>query len=228
MPALHPAEQYAKEIANMRGWLDAKPFHMALDALEFGRELHCGLRKDNVTPEFAHQIFIANYLRTLLPGIRHQEETLAAVFLHDVCEDFDVGFEEIESKFGPVVGRAVRLLTKKHRGVVVPYETYFRELATCPVASLVKGTDRAHNVFTMAGANWTIEKQEAYLDEVERWFLPMLKEARRRFRPEAQAFFNVRTLLKVQSAHIRLGLDQGRRLRALEEESEHEAAPAFG
>jgi hypothetical protein len=40
----------------------------------------------------------------------------------------------------------------------------------------------------------------------------MLKAARRRHRQQEPAYENVKTLLKVQAAHIRLGLDRERAL----------------
>lgn len=202
-----PVEQYKVERNAMRHFLIGRNYFMALDAMEFALTYHTGTRKNGIDPEFSHQIFIANYLRTLLAGLLYPEETLAAAFLHDVCEDYDIPFEVIEQRFGPRVALAVRRLTKKFRGVSVPYETYFPELALDPIASIVKGADRAHNVFTMTAAGWTTVKQQAYLEEVTRWFLPMLKQARRQFARQEAAIHNVKTLLKVQQQLIGLHLN---------------------
>jgi (p)ppGpp synthase/HD superfamily hydrolase len=205
-----PVAQHAKEVVAMRYFLLGRNYHTAAAALEFAADLHDGMRKDGRHPEFSHQIFQANYLRTLESGLLFPEETLASTFLHDTCEDCGVGVEEIAARFGDRVATATRRLSKKLRGRTIPYETYFAEIAKDPVASLVKGVDRGHNIFTMAGAGWGLEKQEKYLDEVSRWFLPMLKEARRAFPQQEAAYENIKALLKVQMAHIGLNLEHAR------------------
>lgn len=206
--ALNPTAQYEKELLATRYWLLGREYHTALAAMEFARGFHTGLRKDKVTPNFAHQIFIFNYLKTLLSGITHKEATLAVAFLHDVCEDHHIGFEEIERRFGDQVAHSTKLLTKKFCGQVIPYPTYFALMAEDPIASLVKGTDRGHNILTMSAAGWTPEKQTNYLEDVQQWFLPMLKLARRNFPEQEPVYENIKSLLTIQSAHIRLNLEQ--------------------
>ncbi len=185
----------------MRGWLRGRNYHLAASTMEFARDFHRGLRKDGVTPEFHHQVRIAGLVRTLEPHLLHPEETLAAAFLHDVCEDFDVGFEEIDKRFGAVVCEAVRLLTKKYRGSRTPYDVYFSEMAANPIASVVKGCDRSDNIQSMLGV-FTLDKQKHYLSEVEELFLPMLKTARRRFPTQEPAYENIKIMLRSQAALI--------------------------
>lgn len=208
-----PAEQHATELVAMRYWLLGQDFHVANRAFEFARKLHVGLRKDRVSPNYSHPVFVASYLRTLLPGLMRREATMASAFLHDVCEDYGVTFERIGDLFGPDVEGPVRLLTKKYQGVTIPYGAYFGRMAEDPVASIAKAADRAHNILTMHGADWSLEKQTEYVDELDRWFLPMVKAARRNFPQQEAAYENVKTLLVVQAAHIRIGLDRAYALR---------------
>ena len=210
-----PVAKYSKDLLSIRSWMEGAGFHVALAAMEFARAHHTGFRKDLVTPQFAHQVYIANYIRTILPGLMLPEETLATVFTHDVCEDYHVGFEEIANRFGPVIGHSTRLLTKKHRGVALPYDAYFGRMAEDPIASIVKPADRAHNIFTMHSAGWGAEKQAAYLGDLENWFYPLIKSARNRFTRQKPAYENVKTLLAVQSTHIRLNLDNVMRYEGL-------------
>jgi (p)ppGpp synthase/HD superfamily hydrolase len=193
------AERHRKHLAVMRGWLNGRNYFMAAEALEFAVHLHEGLRKDGVTPKFYHQLSIARFLLTLEPHFLHPEETLATAFLHDTPEDNDeiVTFGDLKDKFGDRVARSTRLVTKKYRGSKIPYDRYFEDMAQDPVASLVKGVDRAHNVQTMLGV-FKIEKQQSYLKEVEEWFFPMLKTARRLFPQQAPAYENIKTLLRCQ------------------------------
>jgi len=212
MTKLSPQDQFAKELATTRHFLEGKGFYTALKALDFARKLHTGLRKDGKTPEFAHQVFMLNYVRTLLPSLLKPEATLTAIILHDVPEDYDdkVSFEDIDALVGPEIGQPVRLLTKKYRGMVVPEDLYFAKLAKCPVGSIGKGVDRGHNIFTMNAAGWTIAKQENYLNKVSERFLPMLKEARGLFPEQRPAYENIKSLLTVQAAHIGINLEQAK------------------
>lgn len=200
--------EYNKSLLAMRYYLHGSQYFMALRALEYSREIHCNTRK-NGDPEFSHQVFIGNYIRTLLPNLLHKEETITAAFLHDTCEDYNIGFDEIEAQFGQTVAKSVRLLTKKFRGYSIPYDVYFRDISEDPIASVVKGADRCHNVMTMHSAKWTKEKQYSYLEEVDHWFLPMLKTARRKFPQQEAIYENIKLFLKVQAAQIRLMLENG-------------------
>ncbi len=217
MNAHSPVEKFRKDLALTRVWLNSSGYFTAAKALEFALQFHTGTRKDGITPEFAHQLFLVEYLRTILPSVIHKEDTIVATLLHDVCEDYDISFEEISNRFGEGAGQAVRLLTKKHRGTKLSMDTYFEGMTNDPRASLIKLIDRSHNIFTMHGAGWTPEKQASYLDEIDRWFIPMLKKARRLFPEQEQAYRNVRTLLEVQATHIRLNLAQSATLNADQE-----------
>ena len=201
----HEVEQrHIKQLAVMRGWLDGKGFFKAADALEFVRQMEQGLRKDGKTPKFHHQLSIARLLSTLTPHLAFPEETITAAFLHDVLEDHGdvVSREMLEIRFGKTVAEAVWKLTKKCNGLTKTYEMYFAEMATCPIASLVKMADRAHNVQSMVGV-FTIEKQKTYLHEVDTYFFPMCRVARRSFPRQYGAYENLKILLRCQSNLIR-------------------------
>lgn len=156
--------------------LGAKYFN-ALKAMEFASEYHIGKRKDG-NPEFSHQVFIANYAVTLnIPEI-YLDDLLASIFLHDVCEDYDVLYSKITEKFGEKVSSIVELLSKEYLGEKKTEEKYFSGLLTDPVAVIAKGCDRIHNIQSMSGG-FSTEKQISYIEETRNWHLPMLKKARR-------------------------------------------------
>ncbi|TRO55418.1 HD domain-containing protein [Candidatus Bathyarchaeota archaeon] len=195
-----------KRIITLRYWLLGRGYHVALAALEFAASFHTGLRKDGHTPEFDHQIRIALYIRTLVDILSFPEETLASVFLHDVCEDHDVSFDEIEAKFGRTIRDAVVRLTKIHRGIKVPMDIYYGKMAKSPIASIVKGADRMHNMQTMANV-FSEAKQVSYIQETLDYVFPMLKEARRTFTKQEPVYENVKLVLFTQIELIRLALD---------------------
>lgn len=197
-------QRHVKQLAVMRGWLNGKGYYKAADALEFVRGLEHGTRKDGVTPKFHHQLSIARLVSTLEPHLALPEETITAAFLHDVLEDhYDiVSREMLESRFGKAVADAVWRLSKKVGGLTKTYDTYFAEMATCPIASIVKLADRAHNVQTMVGV-FTVEKQKKYVAEVDAYFFPMCRMARRAFPRQYGAYENLKILLRCQTALIR-------------------------
>jgi (p)ppGpp synthase/HD superfamily hydrolase len=174
-----------------KGWMTA------LEAMEFASNLHKGSRKDKITPEFYHQIEIAGFLMTLADGLILPEDTIATAFLHDVSEDYDVGFEELGAKFGSRITNAVNALTKKHRGKKVSPEVYFENIQFSPIASIVKGADRINNQSSIVGI-FSRDKQNAYVVETEQFILPMLKSARKMHPKQYNAYLNVMFVLKSQ------------------------------
>ena len=197
------SSRHKKQLGTMRSFLEGRRYFKALQALELSRSVEEGFRKDGITPKFHHQLAVTRLLTTLEPHFRHPEETLVSSFLHDIVEDhgdtFTVSF--IESKFGPVVSSAVWKLTKKTQGLVKTTDLYFDEMATCPIASLVKLSDRAYNLQTMQGV-FTIEKQAKYVNEVHQYFYPMIRKARRQFPDQYPAYENLKILLRCQVSLI--------------------------
>ncbi len=185
----------------------------ALAAYEFAGRYHVGTRKDGVTPEFQHQIEIGLFAM-LLPDLQHREETLCTIALHDTREDFGVSDGEIRDIFTSptrqeIVGTSVDAMTKKYRGVVRPAEEVFGLIAANAVASVAKGCDRQHNFLSMVGV-FTPEKQRDYIGEGRTRFLPMLKEAKRRFPHQTRAYELLKFNLVSQMDLIEAALDAAR------------------
>lgn len=183
--------EYEKMKIALRYWLLGKEFYQAADALEFASSYHIGTRKDGETPEFQHQIEMAHYVRTLLPFLLYPEDTISAVLLHDTPEDYNVPTEIIASRFNDRVALATELMNK-HRWK--SQTDQFLAIAENPIASIVKGADRMHNIQTMVDV-FTVEKQIAYIKTAETLFIPMLKSARRRFPMQEPAYENIKLVL---------------------------------
>ena len=168
-------------------WMLGKGFYTAAEAMDYAEHHHTGFRKDGKTPAFAHQIWIANRIRTFPLSDELMELCLILAFLHDTAEDYDVGFEEFHAKYGEKIAEGVRHLTKKHRGVVIPKDTYFLELSLDLAAAIVKGVDRLHNLSTMIGV-FAVTKMHDYIVETKTYHLVMLKKARKNFPAYWQTF----------------------------------------
>jgi (p)ppGpp synthase/HD superfamily hydrolase len=193
-------DYFLKRRIALTHYLVGKKFYVALTAMAYVEKIATGLRKDGVTPEFQHMLEIALHIITLR-DIEHEQETITAALLHDVREDYGVSHSEIERRFGSKIANAVEKLSKVIDGTKKPYELYFKELAECPIASIVKGCDRAHNFQSMINV-FSDEKQNEYISEGVNWFLPMLKEAQRNFPEQFLAYQNVRHYLKSQMTLI--------------------------
>ena len=188
---------YEKLTVSLRYYLLGKGYYRSLEALEFGPKHHTGTRKDGVTPEFQHQIEIAHYIRTLEPSLQYPDETIAATLLHDVKEDYGVLLRYLRELCGDMVAEAVDLLDKNGKTSAV----YFSGIAKNPIASIVKGGDRMHNIQSMVGV-FSPEKQVRYVAEVHDYFLPMLKTARRNFPRQELAYENIKHIILSQLEFI--------------------------
>jgi len=201
--------RHQKQRSKMGRFLHEYGYTRAADALAYVQELDEGeTRKDGETPSFHHQLSVGRLIFTLSPHLLHPEETLAAAFLHDVMEDHSIGGLELTERFGRRVTGAVWRLTKRWDGMAKPYDLYFEELADCPIASVVKLADRAHNIQTMPGV-FDRPKQRAYLAEVKTWFFPLLRNARRQHPDQYLAYENLKILLRSQVALLCRMLHRG-------------------
>jgi (p)ppGpp synthase/HD superfamily hydrolase len=161
----------------MRLRLQDLGFQDALRALGFAATLHTGFRR-NGSPEFSHQLEIAEYILDL-EEVEDLEEILVVVFLHDTREDYGVADCAIRSLFGGLVADAVARVTKSFLGVVIPDEVAFLLPVDCPLAAITKGVDRIQNLRTMDGA-FDAAKQASYRLETRSHIIPMLRAARQR------------------------------------------------
>lgn len=85
-------------------------------------------------PYIYHPIHLAEQMDS-------ETECIVAL-LHDVVEDTEVTFEQLEKEFPKQVIEAIRLLTHDKK---VEYEEYIKELSKNPIAKKVKIADLLHN-----------------------------------------------------------------------------------
>ena len=194
---------FQKSKVAMRYWLMGRKYQTALKALEFGLKHHTGTRKDGLTPEFQHQLSITNYMRVFEGYLTYPDETFAALLLHDVVEDYDITPNEISNLFGDRVAKGVLSLTKKYQGVKKSTEYYYQELAEDPIGSIGKGGDRIHNIQTMVNV-FTAKGQLWYIEETEKFIIPMLKKARRNFIQQEPIYENIKLVLQSQLDLIKI------------------------
>lgn len=184
----------------VRSKLQGMKFFKALKAMEFAAQYHKGVRKDG-NPEFSHQISQVALALTLLDHLIYPENTICVIFLHDICEDYDVPFDTIKELFGKKVRDAVFLMSKQYKedGQIVKKdnEQYYLPLSNDCIASFAKGCDRIHNLLTMLGG-FKEEKQKSYIKETLEFTVPMLKKARRLHPEQEGAYENIKFIMTNQ------------------------------
>ena len=177
-----------------------KNYFDILKALNIAEKYHTGQRKDG-TPELIHQYSIVSYLRTIHKSLINPVDVFIVAILHDTYEDYPESEQELRDSFPDLFNHFVRV-SKIRDGQKIPYEQYFGEMEKCDVCSIVKLTDRIHNISTMIGV-FSEEKQNKYLEEVDTYFFPMLKTAKRLFPEQENAYENLKSMLTVQKETIK-------------------------
>jgi GTP pyrophosphokinase len=121
-----------------------------------------------------------------------EDSILAAILLHDVCEECKVTPDILP--VSDEVAAAVALLTYKKDPTVdekVTKKAYYDGIIRNRIATIVKILDRCNNISTMAGS-FSEEKLVAYIKETEEYVMPLLDHARHTIPEYADAFFILR------------------------------------
>lgn len=181
----------------LKYWYEGKGYTRAIKAMHLAQYLHRGVRKDGVTPEIFHQISIAGYLKTISEGSMYPEDVQILAWLHDAEEDERSAFLSFEPAAMEWLGESCRADISNLNKNDMDDEDYYDSLSYSPSASLVKGADRIHNHQTMIGA-FSHDKRKSYMEETERFVIPMLKEARMRFPEQTNAYYNIIHMLRTQ------------------------------
>ena len=103
-------------------------------AMNIAYDAHHGQYDKGGVPYIFHPIHLAEQMET-------EEECIVAL-LHDVVEDTDVTFEELEKEFSNEVIDALRLLTHDKDE---EYMEYVKRIKTNEIARKVKMADIMHN-----------------------------------------------------------------------------------
>lgn len=170
----------------IRGFASALEMDQTLRALPYAREKHRTQFRKSGEPYIVHPLTMACDAMSL--GIK-DDNIIATILLHDVCEDCSVSLEELP--VNDKVRRGVELMTFK----VMEGETkeiakrrYYNMLIQSREASITKLIDRCHNVSSMAGT-FTPEKLKAYIEETREYVLPLLRQMKDKYPDEANILF---------------------------------------
>jgi len=205
-----------KLIVFYRGYFEGYKMAQSLKALDLAVEFHTGQRKGG-SSEVTHQFEIVNLLIQLLHGhceVKEMDDIIAAGFMHDVVEDYSdrYSLDDLSKDFDEKVCSIVKAVTKKldyDKHSESDHKTYYGQILKIPEAVIVKCGDRIQNIQSIGGLK--LDRQKEYVDEVEEYFFPMIKKARRLY----PVFFN---LYAVLSEILKMQLKFVERIHELEDE----------
>ena len=102
-------EQMYRDLINrMKLYHPSSDFTIINDVYEFAVEAHGSQTRQSGEPYMIHPMQAA----IILSDIRSDMETIAAGILHDVVEDTDYSYEDINARFGPEIADLVKGVTK--------------------------------------------------------------------------------------------------------------------
>ena len=199
----------------LRGFMVGAGMQQGIQALNFARIKHQGQMRKDGEPYIVHPLQMACYAAAL--GIRN-DEIMAGILLHDVCEDCGVPVELL-----PVNGH-VKEIVKRLTIQPWPEETktetkerYFREMLACKEAISIKGLDRYHNMSSMVGV-LPDEAVQKNIRENNELLLPMLKQAKERYPELSDILFVLRTNI----SSVSQSLEAMQKNKKTKEKKEHE------
>ena len=170
----------------IRGYASGLDMTQTLCALAFARKKHQGQMRKSGEPYIVHPLTMACDALSL--GIK-DDNTVATILLHDVCEDCGVSVAELP--VNDVVKRGVELMTFN----VMDGETkeiakrrYYNMIIQSKEAAFAKLIDRCHNVSSMAGT-FTTEKLKSNIAETREYVLPLLRKVKYEYPDEANMLF---------------------------------------
>ena len=175
-----------KTIAEIKGLTETYRALYYIRSKHDGQFRKKGKFSDAHVPYIIHPLMMACHAQSM--GLT-DDVLLSVTLLHDVCED--CGVDPCDLPFSKRIIRAVDLLTKKEIPGLTKEErnkAYYKDIATDPVASMVKIIDRCNNVSTMAQA-FSDAKLSEYIEETETYVLPLLKTVKQNYPEYNNAVF---------------------------------------
>lgn len=191
-----------------RGILIGKGMFMALKALNIASKAHEGQTRKGTGEDYInHPLAVATILMS--SGI-YDESIISACFLHDVLEDTNFPVADLISQGidSETIG-IITLLTKPahYKDKDVMEASYYEAISKNPKAVLVKCADRCNNLSTM-GECWDADKIVSYIDEANKFLIPMIKDVRWSNPEYGAACYNMKMLMDAIT-NISLALRKG-------------------
>lgn len=184
----------------IKTYASVRQLYQTSRVLPYARELHKGQTrrgKDRV-PYIYHPLLISCHALAL--GL-DDDNLISTALLHDVCEDCGVSCKELQ--VSQETRTAVSLLTRTDE----EEEQYYARISQNAIATMVKLLDRCNNISSMA-SGFSREKMAEYIRETEKWFYPLMYQAKYEFPMYSNQIFLIKyhmtsviEVIKHQMAH---------------------------
>ena len=132
--------------------IGSNPKGLTAKAFEFTKKAHSGQKRKTGEPYYIHPQAVAE----ILLEWNMDENCVVAGLLHDVLEDTDISYKEIEKEFSTEVAELVSQVTKfgviKYRGIEAQAELLRKMMLSLSQdvrVVLIKFADRLHNMKTL-------------------------------------------------------------------------------
>jgi guanosine-3',5'-bis(diphosphate) 3'-pyrophosphohydrolase len=117
-------------------------------------------RKSGGIPYVVHPIRVTMILRAAGYSEFDNEDLFVAALLHDLLEDTDLSFEELEQQFGNQIAEIVRDLTKPEG---IDKDTWLKSFdIASKEAKIIKMADRIDNLMDLDFIDWDLERKKDY------------------------------------------------------------------
>jgi (p)ppGpp synthase/HD superfamily hydrolase len=141
-----------------------REFETLWKGLNFAFKKYGNLRRKNVDiPYVIHPIRVAMILRAAGFSEFEDKDLMLATLFHDLLEDTDLRFEELEAEFGTNIALIVKELSRPND---VSKEDWLRSFENSSrEAKLIKMADRIDNLIDMKSIGWMNEKRREYAEQ---------------------------------------------------------------
>jgi len=143
---------------------------MVTEALQLAKQAHKGQERDEGDPYIIHPIRVANTFIYNL-GIT-DVDTICAALLHDVVEDSDVSFNEIEKRFGKNVEKIVVILTRDKQKETKE-EKLQETLRASKATQMLKACDWLDNLRSMPLRTDRGKRWHRHIKETKEMYIPL-------------------------------------------------------
>ena len=143
-------------------------------AISFAETKHIGVRRRDGFPYLTHPLEVLRIL--LLSPWKFTAEELAAAVLHDIVEDTETTFEELDKEFGDRIAAMVWLLSKpKDEDRKMRRMIYYSAVPLLsPALIAIKLADMLHNLTTLDGIGVDPDWAEEFRGKIIKYGLPLV------------------------------------------------------
>ena len=190
-------EKTAEELyRSNEGWEDIPQTQNWARALEFAKQMHEGQTRDEGTPYYEH---IRGVMEILIKEANTvEDEVLTVAALHDILEDTECTYEQLQEEFGQAVADCVKLLTrdKENGQTFEEYAQKIFESEEFKYARKIKLADRLHNLRSLPNTK-NPQKIQRKIEETEKYILIYDKQSHKILMDKIKEQLNILKGIKV-------------------------------